>query len=83
MTTPEKFLKYIFLLLQLSLVFLYAIDFEHFDYLHQRLNAECNELYCRCKDFDEHGLGNLSRYLLLILIIIGTAVIYWLITSLV
>jgi phosphoglycerol transferase MdoB-like AlkP superfamily enzyme len=31
--------KIYFFIITVSLVFLYAIDFEHFDYLHQRLNA--------------------------------------------
>ena len=35
----RKIFKIYFLLITISLVFLYAIDFQHYDYLHQRLNA--------------------------------------------
>ncbi len=38
-TVSKIIFKIYFLLITVSLVFLYAIDFEHFDYLHQRLNA--------------------------------------------
>jgi glucan phosphoethanolaminetransferase (alkaline phosphatase superfamily) len=35
----RKIFKTYFFIITLSLVFLYAVDFEHFDYLHQRLAA--------------------------------------------
>src|SRR5665213_3582457 len=37
--TSRKIFKIYFFVIIVSLVFLYAIDFEHFDYLHQRLDA--------------------------------------------
>ncbi len=37
--TSRKVFKWYFLIISICLAILYTVDFEHFDYLHQRLNA--------------------------------------------
>jgi len=75
----RKIFKIYFLFITLSLVFLYTIDFEHFDYLHQRLNASV-------MNYTEDASISMNMvwqtypvFILLILIIIITALLYFII----
>jgi phosphoglycerol transferase MdoB-like AlkP superfamily enzyme len=78
-TTSKNIFKIYFLLLTVSLVFLYAVDFEHFDYLHQRLNASVMNYTADAKISMNMVWETYPVITLLILIIAGTVILYWLI----
>ncbi len=80
-TASWKIFKIYFFLITLSLVFLYAIDFEHFDYLHQRLNASVLNYIQDAKISMNMVWETYPVFTLLVLIIIFTAILYWLIIS--
>ncbi len=72
-----KIYKIYFFAIAVSLVFLYAIDFEHFDYLHQRLNASVMNYTQDAKISMSMVWQTYPVVTLIILIIVFTALIYW------
>ncbi len=78
----EIIFKIYFLLIALSLVFLYAIDFEHFDYLHQRLNASVLNYTQDAKISMNMVWETYPVFTLILLIILGTILLFWLINRL-
>ena len=75
----RKIFKIYFFLITVSLVFLYAIDFEHFDYLHQRLAASVLNYTADAKISMNMVWETYPVFTLLILIIISTILLYGLI----
>lgn len=78
-TISRKIFKIYFFVITVSLVFLYAIDFEHFDYLHQRLNASVLNYTQDAKTSMTMVWETYPVFKLLISIIVCTALLYWLI----
>ncbi|HEY5464127.1 MAG TPA: sulfatase-like hydrolase/transferase [Hanamia sp.] len=74
-----KIFKIYFFIITLSLVLLYVIDFEYFDYLHERLNAGAMNYLSDAKISMNMVWETYPVFKLLLFTIIGTAVIYWLI----
>ena len=74
-----KVFKVYFFLVTVALVFMYAIDFEHFDYLHERLNAGAMNYLSDARISMNMVWETYPVFTLLLLTIICTAVIYWLI----
>ena len=77
----KNIFKIYFFLVSLSLVFLYAIDFEHFDYLHQRLNASVLNYTADAKISMKMVWETYPVFTLFILIIIFTGMLYVLVHS--
>lgn len=75
--TSRKIFKVYFSLITFSLVFIYAIDFEHYDYLHQRLNASALNYMEDAKISMNMVWETYPVFTLLILIIVCTALLYW------
>ncbi|HEV2831960.1 MAG TPA: hypothetical protein VGW31_08260, partial [Hanamia sp.] len=75
----RKIFKIYFLLITISLVFIYAIDFQHYDYLHQRLNASVMNYTADAKISMNMVWETYPVITLLILIIISTFLLYGLI----
>lgn len=75
----SKVFKVYFFIITLSLVLMYAIDFEHFDYLHERLNAGALNYLSNAKISMNMVWETYPVITLLILILIATTIIYWLI----
>jgi phosphoglycerol transferase MdoB-like AlkP superfamily enzyme len=71
--------KIYFFIITLSLVFLYAVDFENFDYLHERLNAGVLNYLSDAKISMNMVWETYPVFTLLILIAICTTILYWLI----
>lgn len=72
--------KTYFFIITLSLVFLYAVDFENYDYLHERLNAGVMNYLSDAKISMNMVWETYPVFTLVILIIIATALLFWLIT---
>ncbi|HUZ59363.1 MAG TPA: LTA synthase family protein [Hanamia sp.] len=75
----SKVFKVYFFIITLLLVLMYAIDFEHFDYLHERLNAGALNYLSNAKISMNMVWETYPVIILLILILIATIIIYWLI----
>ncbi|MEO6837265.1 MAG: hypothetical protein ABI261_01435, partial [Ginsengibacter sp.] len=73
----SKVFKIYFFVVTLSLVLMYAVDFEYFDYLHERLNAGAMNYLSDAKISMNMVWETYPVFTLLFLIIIGTALIYW------
>jgi phosphoglycerol transferase MdoB-like AlkP superfamily enzyme len=74
--------KIYFFIITVSLVFLYAVDFQHFDYLHQRLNASVMNYTADAKISMNMVWETYPVFTLLILIILATALLYyWILSS--
>ncbi|MEO6220708.1 MAG: LTA synthase family protein, partial [Ginsengibacter sp.] len=79
--TSKKVYKVYFLIISISLALLYAIDFEHYDYLHQRLNASVLN-YTEDAKISMGMVWQTYPVLTLILLIIGvSAFLYWMINA--
>ncbi len=77
--TSARIFKIYFLVIAAVLVFLYAIDYEHFDYLHQRLNASVMNYTEDAKISMNMVWETYPVITLLTLIILFTAVLYFVI----
>jgi phosphoglycerol transferase MdoB-like AlkP superfamily enzyme len=75
----QKIFKIYFLIITILLVFLYVVDFENFDYLHERLNASVLNYLGDAKISMNMVWQTYPVFTLLISIIIGTALLFWLI----
>lgn len=75
----RKIFKIYFFIITLSLVFLYAVDFEHFDYLHQRLSASVLNYTADAKISMNMVWETYPVFSLVILIVISTFLLYGLI----
>jgi phosphoglycerol transferase MdoB-like AlkP superfamily enzyme len=76
--TSAVIFKTYFFIVSFSLVFLYAIDFEHFDYLHQRLNASVMNYTQDAKISFDMVLQTYPVFTLLLSIIVLTFLLYFL-----
>ncbi|MEO9144616.1 MAG: sulfatase-like hydrolase/transferase [Ginsengibacter sp.] len=76
----RRIFKVYFFIMSLSLVLLYVVDFEHFDYLHERLNAGILSYTTGAKISLKMVWETYPVFLLLISIIVCTAILYFLIT---
>ncbi|MEO5649546.1 MAG: sulfatase-like hydrolase/transferase [Ginsengibacter sp.] len=76
----RKVFKIYFLLITIVLVFLYAVDFQHYDYLHQRLNAGVMNYAGDAKISLNMVWETYPVFTIGILIVISTIVLYGLIT---
>ncbi len=74
--------KIYFFLITLVIVLLYIIDFEHFDYLHQRLNASALNYLQDAKISMSMVWQTYPVVTLVLIIIISAAIIRWIITRL-
>ncbi|MFS8083014.1 MAG: LTA synthase family protein [Ginsengibacter sp.] len=77
--TSRVIFKVYFFIIALILVFLYAFDFQHYDYLHQRLNASVLNFAGDAKISMNMIWETYPVVWLVILIIISIAVLYYLI----
>jgi len=77
----ERIFKIYFFVVTVVLVFLYAIDFENFDYLHERLNASVLNYLGNAKISLNMVWETYPVFTLLILIVVFTALIFWLINK--
>ncbi len=75
----RKIFKIYFFIVTLSLVILYAVDFEHYDYLHQRLSASVLNYTADAKISMKMVRETYPVFTLLLLIVVFTAILYWLI----
>lgn len=75
----RKIFKTYFFIISILLVFLYVVDFENFDYLHERLNASVINYLGDPKISMNMVWQTYPVFTLLISIIIGTALLFWLI----
>jgi len=75
----RKIFKIYFFLITVTLVILYAVDFEHYDYLHQRVNASVLNYLGDAKISMNMVWETYPVFTLLILIIISITLLYWLI----
>ena len=71
--------KFYFFLITVALVFLYAIDFENYDYLHERLNASLMNYLGDAKISMNMVWESYPVFTLVILIILASSVLLWLI----
>ena len=76
---PRKIFKIYFFIISLLIVFLYSIDFQHYDYLHQRLNADVWNYTADAKISMSMVWQTYPVIIMFFLIIIGTALLYGLI----
>jgi len=77
----ERIFKIYFFVVTVVLVFLYVIDFENFDYLHERLNASVLNYLGNAKISLNMVWETYPVFTLLILIVVFTALIFWLINK--
>ncbi len=77
----KRIFKIYFFIITVSLVFLYVIDFENYDYLHERLNASVLNYLGNAKISMNMVWETYPVFTLLILIIVFTALIFWLINK--
>jgi phosphoglycerol transferase MdoB-like AlkP superfamily enzyme len=75
----KNIFKTYFFIITVSLVFLYAVDFENFDYLHERLNAGVLNYLSDAKISMNMVWETYPVFTLLILIAVCTTILYWLI----
>lgn len=71
--------KIYFFIISFAVVFLYAIDFENYDYLHERLNASVVNLMGNAKISMRMVWETYPVFTLLLLIVIFTLLLYWLV----
>ncbi len=71
--------KYYFFIVTVALVFLYAIDFENYDYLHERLNASILNYLGNAKISMNMVWQSYPVFTLILLIIVSSSVLFWLI----
>lgn len=77
--TSRKVFKIYFLVISICLAFLYAMDFEHYDYLHQRLNASILN-YAEDASISMNMVWETYPvFIIIFLIIISSGFLYWLI----
>ncbi len=76
--TSRIIFKIYFFIVTFSLVVLHAVDFEHYDYLHQRLSASVLNYTEDAKISMKMVWETYPVFTLLILIIIFTTILYWL-----
>ncbi len=74
-----KVFKVYFFVVTLSLVLMYIIDFEYFDYLHERLNAGAMNYLSDAKISMNMVWETYPVFTLLFLLFVATVIIYWLI----
>jgi phosphoglycerol transferase MdoB-like AlkP superfamily enzyme len=77
----KRIFQFYFFIVTSMLVFLYAIDFENFDYLHERLNASVLNYLGNAKISMNMVWETYPVFTLLILIIVFTTLLYWLINT--
>jgi hypothetical protein len=77
----KRIFQFYFFIVTAMLVFLYAIDFENFDYLHERLNASVLNYLGNAKISMNMVWETYPVFTLLILIIVFTTLLYWLINT--
>lgn len=75
----RKVFKIYFFIITFSLVLMYVIDFEHFDYLHERLNAGAMNYLSDARISMNMVWETYPVFTLLIAVFIATFIIYWLI----
>ena len=75
----RKIFKTYFFIITILLVFLYVVDFENFDYLHERLNASVMNYLGDTRISMNMVWQTYPVFTLLVSIIIGTALLFWLI----
>ena len=75
----KKVFKIYFFIITVTLVFLYAVDFQNYDYLHERLNASVMNYLSDAKISMNMVWQTYPVVTILILIIVVTAIIFWLI----
>jgi len=71
--------KFYFFVVTVALVFLYAIDFENYDYLHERLNASVLNYLGNAKISMNMVWESYPVFTLVILIIVASSLLLWLI----
>jgi phosphoglycerol transferase MdoB-like AlkP superfamily enzyme len=76
----RKIFKIYFFIITLSLALLYTIDFEHYDYLHQRLNASILNFAADAKISRDMVMETYPVFTLLILLTLSVTLLYLLIT---
>lgn len=77
--TSRKIFKIYFLIVSISLAFLYAMDFEHYDYLHQRLNASVLN-YAEDASISMNMVWETYPvFTILLLLVLASVLLYWLI----
>ncbi|MEP6949930.1 MAG: sulfatase-like hydrolase/transferase [Ginsengibacter sp.] len=79
-SVSRKIFKIYFFIITVSLALLYAIDFEHYDYLHQRLNGSVLNYLEDAKISMNMVWETYPVFTLLILVIISTILLYGLTT---
>ncbi|MEO6814477.1 MAG: sulfatase-like hydrolase/transferase, partial [Ginsengibacter sp.] len=77
----KSLFKIYFFIITLLLVFIYAIDFQHFDYLHERLNAGILNYAADTKISMNMVWETYPVITLMLLIILCTCILYWLINK--
>ncbi|MEO8822840.1 MAG: sulfatase-like hydrolase/transferase, partial [Ginsengibacter sp.] len=75
----KKVFKVYFFIITLALVFLYAVDFQNYDYLHERLNASVLNYLSDAKISMNMVWETYPVVILIILIIACTSILFWLI----
>jgi phosphoglycerol transferase MdoB-like AlkP superfamily enzyme len=75
----KKVFKIYFFIITVTLVFLYAVDFQNYDYLHERLNASVMNYLSDAKISMNMVWQTYPVVTIFILIIVVTAIIFWLI----
>lgn len=78
--TSKKICKWYFLIISICLTLLYTIDFEHYDYLHQRLNASVLN-YAEDAKISMSMVWQTYPVLTLIFIIIGGSLLLYLLIN--
>ena len=77
--TSKRIFKIYFLIVCICLSFLYAMDFEHYDYLHQRLNASVLS-YAQDASISMNMVWETYPvFTIIFLLIISVVLLYWLI----
>lgn len=74
----RKIFKVYFFVIAFIMAFFYAIDFEHFDYLHERLNAGALNFLGDAKISMNMVWETYPVITLFILVLVATVLIYWL-----
>jgi phosphoglycerol transferase MdoB-like AlkP superfamily enzyme len=79
--TAAKVWKIYFLIATILLIFFYAVDFQHYDYLHQRLNASVLNYTEDAKISFTMVWQTYPVFTVFLAILISVFLIYWLITK--
>ncbi len=77
--TSRKIFKIYFMVVSICLAFLYAMDFEHYDYLHQRLNASVLNYAADASISMNMIWETYPVFTIIFLLIVSVALLYWLI----